>query len=89
MTYAVPDISGISQFQRSPKTLFTRVKKTQKPLFITERSKVSGVVLDIKSYESLMAQLEQNENMFWAQAQEASFQDIWEHSSNDEYEKML
>jgi len=82
-----PNIAGVSSLQRQTKKILDQVKKDNKPVFLTERSNVSAVILSINSYKSLLKNQKEKDN-FWASCQEKSL-DFWNHPSNDAYEKLL
>ncbi len=52
------DIHPLSDFRANAATLISQVRKTKRPMVITQNGKSSVVILDVAEYESL---LEKNE----------------------------
>jgi len=82
-----PNIAGVSSLQRQARKILDQAKKENKPIFLTERSSVSAVILSIKAYKSLIKS-QQEKDDFWLLSQEKSL-DFWNHPSNDAYEELL
>lgn len=52
------DIQPLSKLRASGAALIEQVRKTRRPLVITQHGKSTAVMLDIREYESLMEKLE-------------------------------
>jgi len=81
-----PNIAGISSLQRQAKKILNQAKKENKPIFVTERSNISAVILSINTYKSLLKKYKKDD--FWLLAQEKSLE-FWNHPSNKAYEELL
>jgi len=82
-----PNITDISNLQKQIKKILNQAKQKNKPIFLTEKSNISAVILNIKAYKALLKNQKKKDN-FWLLSQEKSL-DFWNHSSNDAYEKLL
>jgi hypothetical protein len=82
-TATIPLIAGISELQRSAKSVIGRAKVGRRPVFLAERSKVSSVILDIETYENLLQAANDNERNFWLGAQESAFS-FWNDAADDD-----
>ena len=52
------DIRPLSEFRANVASYIDKVKKTKRPLVITQRGKSAAVVLDVAEYETLIEKLE-------------------------------
>lgn len=52
------DIRSLSEFRANVATFIGKVRKTKRPLVITQRGKSAAVVLDVGEYESLIERIE-------------------------------
>ena len=84
----VPQTANLTELQRQPRRVIQRMGKTKKPIFITDRSRVSAVMMGVDFYDKLLKNIQNKEDDFWLGAMEESL-NFWEHSSNDVYEKLL
>lgn len=55
-------VVSISDLKGSPMTIFEQSKKEKGPIYVFNRDKVAGVVLDPKIYEMLIRELEASRN---------------------------
>jgi len=83
-----PQTINLTELQRKPKSVIRRVGKSRAPIFITDRSHVSAVIMNVGFYDKLVKIFHNQEDNFWVQAAGESFS-FWDHSSNDVYEKLL
>ena len=52
------DIQPLSEFRSKVAFYFDKVKKTKRPLIITQRGKSAAVLLDVSEYESMVDKIE-------------------------------
>jgi prevent-host-death family protein len=52
------DIYPLSEFRANAAALIDQVRKTKRPMVLTQNGKSSAVVLDVDEYESLLDKLE-------------------------------
>ncbi len=52
------DIRSLSEFRANAAALIEQVRKTKRPMVLTQNGKSSVVVLDVDEYESLLDKLE-------------------------------
>ncbi len=52
------DIRSLSEFRANAAALIDQVRKTKRPMVLTQNGKSSAVVLDVDEYESLLDKLE-------------------------------
>ncbi|WP_299426533.1 type II toxin-antitoxin system Phd/YefM family antitoxin [uncultured Meiothermus sp.] len=52
------DIRPLSEFRSNSASLIERVRKTKRPLVLTQHGRSAAVVLDVGEYERLMEKLE-------------------------------
>lgn len=60
-TMKLPTITNITEIRRAPKKVFDGVVRLKQPTVIVRKSKSVAVILDIDSYEQLVARNEQLE----------------------------
>jgi len=75
------DIQPLSEFRSKVAFYFDRVKKTKRPLIITQNGKSAAILLDVSEYESMIDKIEVLEDIKLAEAQiskglEISHQDV-------------
>ncbi len=63
------DIQPLSEFRSKVAFYFDKVKKTKRPLIITQNGKSSAVLLDVSAYQSLVDKLEVLEDIKSAEEQ--------------------
>lgn len=54
------DIRPLSEFRANTASLVRQVKKTGRPLVLTQHGKSTVVLLDVRHYQSLIASLDPN-----------------------------
>lgn len=52
------DIKPLSEFRAKARSYIDRVRKTKRPLVVTQRGKSAAVILDVNEYESLLEKIE-------------------------------
>ena len=52
------DIRSLSEFRTNTATLIDQVRKTKRPLILTQHGRSTAVVLDVSEYERLLEKLE-------------------------------
>jgi antitoxin YefM len=75
------DIQPLSEFRSKVAFYFDKVKKTKRPLIITQNGKSAAILLDVSEYEALVDKVEILEDIKLAEAQvskglEISHQDL-------------
>jgi len=63
------DIQPLSEFRSKLAFYFDKVKKTKRPLIITQNGKSSAILLDVSAYQSLVDKLEVLEDIKLAEEQ--------------------
>jgi len=63
------DIQPLSTFRSKMSYYFKKVKKTKRPLIITQNGKSSAVLLDVKEYQSMIDKIEVLEDIKLAEEQ--------------------
>lgn len=63
------DIQPLSEFRSKVSFYFDKVKKTKRPLVITQNGKSAAVLLDVSEYESMLDKIEVLEDVKLAEAQ--------------------
>ncbi|QQS36070.1 MAG: type II toxin-antitoxin system Phd/YefM family antitoxin [Ignavibacteriales bacterium] len=63
------DIQPLSEFRSKVAFYFDKVKKTKRPLVITQNGKSSAILLDVSEYQSLVDKIEVLEEIRLAEAQ--------------------
>lgn len=53
-TFSADDLISISEFQRTPGEILTRVKRSKSPLAVTQRGHITAFLLNTAQYESLL-----------------------------------
>ena len=88
MFTSIPIVKGVSMLQRSSKDLITQVKKSNQPIFLSERGSISAVLLSKDLYSQLTNSLKKNEEeAYWL---EASFKSLefWDNKEDDIWNKV-
>jgi len=70
------DVKPISEFRANAASLVQRVKRTKRPLVITQQGRSAAVLLDVSEYEKLLAKLELLQDIQTAENQIDSGQGI-------------
>lgn len=75
------DIQPLSEFRSRVAFYFDRVKKTKRPLVITQNGKSAAILIDVSEYESMVDKIEVLEDIKLAESQinnglEISHQDV-------------
>jgi len=75
------DIQPLSEFRSKVAFYFDKVRKTKRPLIITQNGKSSAILLDVSAYQALIDKLEVLEDIKFAEEQiakgkEISFQEV-------------
>jgi antitoxin YefM len=52
------DIQPLSEFRANVTSFIDKVRKTKRPVVITQRGKSSAILMDVSEYESLIQKLE-------------------------------
>ena len=63
------DIQPLSEFRSKVAFYFDKIKKTKRPLIITQNGKSSAILLDVSAYQSLVDKLEVLEDIKLAEDQ--------------------
>jgi prevent-host-death family protein len=63
------DIQPLSEFRSKVAYYFDQVKKTKRPLIITQNGKSTAILLDVSEYEAMMDKLEVLEDIKLAEVQ--------------------
>lgn len=63
------DIQPLSEFRSKVAFYFDKIKKTKRPLIITQNGKSSAILLDVSAYQSLVDKLEVLEDIKSAEEQ--------------------
>ena len=63
------DIQPLSEFRSKVAFYFDKVKKTKRPLVITQNGKSSAILLDVSEYQSMVDKIEVLEDIKLAEAQ--------------------
>ena len=63
------DIKPLSEFRSKIAFYFDKVKKTKRPLVITQNGKSSAVILDVSEYEAMIEKIEILEDIKLAETQ--------------------
>jgi len=75
------DIQPLSEFRSKVAFYFDKVKKTKRPLIITQNGKSAAILLDVSEYEAMVDKIEVLEDIKLAEVQisnglEISHQDV-------------
>ena len=83
-------LSYAKKLQRKGKKALNPIfqEKKSSVVFLSDRNKLFGVVMNISQYEALMRIKAEYESKNWEKATESSLS-FWNDSSNDIYEKLL
>jgi prevent-host-death family protein len=57
----VSDIRPLSEFRANTASLITQVRKTGRPLVLTQHGKSAVVLLDVRLYQSMISAFEQHQ----------------------------
>ncbi len=52
------DIKPLSEFRANTEKIVNQIKKTKRPLILTQHGKSTAVLLDVSSYQALLEKLE-------------------------------
>lgn len=63
------DIQPLSEFRSKVAFYFEKVKKTKRPLVITQNGKSSAILLDVSEYQSMVDKIEVLEDIRLAETQ--------------------
>ena len=63
------DIQPLSEFRSKVAFYFDKVKRTKRPLIITQNGKSSAILLDVSAYQSMVDKLEVLEDIKLAEEQ--------------------
>ncbi|MFQ5865938.1 MAG: type II toxin-antitoxin system Phd/YefM family antitoxin [bacterium] len=63
------DIRPLSEFRANAKALIEQVRKTKRPLIITQHGKSAAVILDVQEFEALLEKIEVLQEIQIAQSQ--------------------
>ena len=63
------DIQPLSEFRSKVAFYFDKVKKTKRPLVITQNGKSAAILLDVSEYQSMVDKIEVLEDISIAEAQ--------------------
>ncbi|MCK5369817.1 MAG: type II toxin-antitoxin system Phd/YefM family antitoxin [Cyclobacteriaceae bacterium] len=79
------DIQPLSTFRSKISYYLKKVKKTKRPLIITQNGKSSAILLDVKEYQSMIDKIEVLEDIKLAEEQVSSGKGI----SHSKVKRML
>lgn len=63
------DIQPLSEFRSKVSFYFDKVKKTKRPLIITQNGKSAAILLDVSEYEAMIDKIELLEDIKLAESQ--------------------
>jgi len=63
------DIQPLSEFRSRLAFYFAKVKKTKRPLVITQNGKSAAILIDVSEYESMVEKIEVLEDIELAESQ--------------------
>ena len=63
------DVKPISEFRANAASLVQQVRRTKRPLVITQQGRSAAVLLDVAEYEKLLARLELLQDIHTAEEQ--------------------
>ena len=63
------DVKPISEFRANAASLVQQVRRTKRPLVITQQGRGAAVLLDVSEYEKLLATLELLQDLHTAKSQ--------------------
>ena len=63
------DVKPISEFRANAASLVQQVRRTKRPLVITQQGRGAAVLLDVSEYEKLLAKLELLQDVHTAESQ--------------------
>ena len=63
------DIQPLSEFRANAATFLDQLKKTGRPIVLTQRGKSSAVLIDVSEYEKLLEQVETLTDIFASERQ--------------------
>ncbi|MEK6302754.1 MAG: type II toxin-antitoxin system Phd/YefM family antitoxin [Acidobacteriota bacterium] len=63
------DVKPISEFRANVAQLVQQVRRTKRPLVITQQGRGAAVLLDVSEYEKLLAKLELMQDLHTAESQ--------------------
>lgn len=66
------DIQPLSEFRSKVAFYFDKVKKTKRPLIITQNGKSAAILLDVSEYEAMIDKIEVLEDIKLAETQISS-----------------
>lgn len=81
------DIQPLSEFRSKVAFYFDKVKKTKRPLIITQNGKSSAILLDVAEYQSMINKLEILEDIKLAEAQIGAGKKISHREVKDKFSK--
>ena len=81
------DIQPLSEFRSKVAFYFDKVKKTKRPLVITQNGKSSAILLDVSEYQSMVDKIEVLEDIRLAEAQIDQGLGISHHEIKKKYSK--
>lgn len=81
------DIQPLSEFRSKVAFYFDKVKRTKRPLIITQNGKSSAILLDVSSYQSLINKLEVLEDIKLAEDQIAQGMEISHREAKKKFTK--
>jgi len=70
------DIQPLSEFRSKVAFYFDKVKKTKRPLIITQNGKSAAILLDVSEYEAMIDKIEVLEDIKLAESQISSALEI-------------
>ena len=81
------DIQPLSEFRSKVAFYFDKVKKTKRPLVITQNGKSSAILLDVSEYQSMVDKIEVLEDIRLAETQIDEGIGIPHHEIKKKYSK--
>ncbi len=83
------DIQPLSEFRSKVAFYFDKVKKTKRPLIITQNGKSAAVLLDVSEYEAMIDKIEVIEEIKLAETQISSGMKISHQDVKKRFAKRL
>ena len=83
------DIRPLSEFRANVASFIDKVRKTKRPLVITQRGKSAAVMMDVAEYESLIDKLELLTDIQIAESQLQKGEGIDHENAKDQILKKL
>jgi len=83
------DIKPLTEFRANVTAFVQKVRKTKRPIVITQHGRSSAVLLDVKEYESLIEKIEILQNIHLAEKQFSEGDSITHDDVKDKFYKII